>query len=187
MENDFILVLDMGGPQAVAMARKLRALRYYTEIMSRNADLELLRRKAPRGILIAGGDDSPRPQSFPRAALALGIPVLALGGAARMMAQAEGAALQGTLLEDAAVQISFEPCDLFHDLIGSDRYLSRVDGFDLPEGYRPIATTMDGLMPGFADPERRLYGLQFYAESNDPDGAAILCNFAERVCGCTPM
>jgi len=44
MENDFILVLDLGGPQAVAMARKLRALRYYTEIMSKNADLELLRR-----------------------------------------------------------------------------------------------------------------------------------------------
>ena len=39
-------------------------------------------------------------------------------------------------------------------------------------------------MPAFANPEKKLYGLQFYAESNDPDGARILGNFAGNICGC---
>ena len=185
MDNDFILVLDLGGPEAVAMARKLRNQGYYTEILARSADVELLLRKAPRGILIAGGEDGSG--KFPRAVLSLGIPVLALGGAARMLALAEGAMPEGTQLSDAVVQITFQPCELFDRLSVSDRFLTRVDGFQLPEGYVPIATTLDGQIPGFADLRRNLYALQFYAESNDPDGAAILSNFAERICGCTPF
>ena len=79
MDNDFILVLDLGGPEAVSMARKLRNQRYYTEILSGHTDMDQLLRKSPRGILIAGGEDGAG--EFPREALSLGIPVLALGGA----------------------------------------------------------------------------------------------------------
>ena len=186
MDNDFILVLDLGGPEAVAMARKLRNQRYYTEILSRTADAELLLRKSPRGILIAGGENGGA-EAFPRAVLSLGIPVLALGGAARMLLEAEGAENEGTLLTGQVARIAFQGCDLFDQLSVSDRFLNRIDGFRLPEGYEPIATTMDGLVPGFADLRRSLYALQFYAESNDPDGAVILSNFAERICGCTPF
>ena len=185
MANDYILVLDLGGPQAVSMARKLRAQRYYTEILPAR-DVERLRRKTPRGVLLAGGDDADA-ASLPDEALTLGVPVLAMGGAARMMAGAIGAEMEGILLANSASQITFLACDLFDGLSESDRYFSRIDGFALPEGCQPIATTIDGLTPAFADFERRLYGLQFYAESNDPDGAAILTNFAERICGCTPM
>ncbi len=187
MTNDFILVLDLGGPEAIQMARKLRCQHYYTEIISRRADIGLFRRKSPRGILIAGGEDGAAASAFPRAVLSLGIPVLALGGAARMLAAAEGAQSEGVLLRESAAQITFQPCPLFDGLTGSDRYFTRVDGFALPEGYQPIATTLDGLVPAFADFGRSLYALQFYAESNDPDGATMLSNFAEKICGCTPM
>ena len=184
MDNDFILVLDLGGPEAVATARKLRYQGYYTEIMEGSPDIELFRRKSPRGILLVGGEDGDG-AGFPRAALALGIPVLAMGGAARMLAQAAGAQTEGILLANTASQITFLPCPLFDGLTESDRYFTRVDGFALPEGFKPIATTIDGLTPAFADVERSLYALQFYAESNDPDGAAILSNFAGKICGCT--
>ena len=187
MANDFILVLDLGGPEAERMARKLRNQHYYTEIISRKADIGLFRRKSPRGILIAGGEEADHAGVFPRAVLMLGVPVLAMGGAARMLAAAEGARSEGVLLKDSAAQIRFDPCPLFDGLTESDRYFTRVDGFALPENYRPIATTMDGLVPAFADFDRSLYALQFYAESNDPDGAVMLSNFAEKICGCTPV
>lgn len=185
MENDFILVLDLGGPEAVQMARKLRNQHYYTEIISRNANIDLFRRKAPRGILIAGADQRPAP--FPRAVLSLGIPVLALGGAARTLLAAEGAKSEGVLLRDRASQLTFMPCPLFDGLTDSDRYFTRIDGFTPPPGFQPVASTPDGIVPAFADLQRRLYALQFYAETNDPDGAAMLSNFAEKICGCTPV
>ena len=126
MENDFILVLDLGGPQAVAMARKLRALRYYTEIMSKNADLELLRRKAPRGILIAGGDDTPHPETFPRAALALGIPVLAIGVPLVVYASTIAQELMDTALKQAPIDLRMND-NLQRVLAG----LNDVDGADM--------------------------------------------------------
>ncbi|MBQ6373478.1 MAG: GMP synthase (glutamine-hydrolyzing) [Clostridia bacterium] len=186
MANDFILVLDLGGPEAIEMARKLRYQHYYTEIMSRRADIELFRRKAPMGILIVGGDDASDTRGFPRDVLDLGVPVLALGGAARMMIEACGSASLGTVLANQATQITFQPCLLFDQLTESDRYFTRVDSYDLPDGFRAIATNIDGIVPAFGDLDRDLYGLQFYAESNDPDGAVILSNFAEKICGCTP-
>lgn len=185
MDNDFILVLDLGGQEAIEMARKLRNQHYYTEIMSRGANIELFRRKSPRGILVVGGED--KPGRFPRAVLELGVPVLALGGAARKMLEACGARSEGVLLKDQATQINFMDCPLFDSLSESDRYFARVDGFALPEGFVSIATTMEGFSPAFANLDRSLYGLQFYAESNDPDGGAILSNFAEKICGCTPI
>ena len=187
MDNDFILVLDLGGPEALEMARKLRNLRYYTEIISRSASIELFRRKAPRGILIVGGEAGSDHGIFPLAVLSLGVPVLALGGAARMMLKGCGAKSEGPLLKDQASQISFRPCPLFDGLSESDRYFSRVDGFALPEGFTDIAETLEGFVPACADFDRRLYCLQFYPESNDPDGAVILANFAEKLCGCTPI
>ena len=185
MDNDFILVLDLGGPEAIEMARKLRNQRYYTEIMSRSADIELFRRKSPRGILVVGSDDNGA--VFPEAVLQLDVPTLALGNAARLLLEACGAVSEGTLLSDQASQITFQPCPLFDGLSESDRYFARVDSYVLPSGFLSIATTIEGYSPAFANPDRKLYGLQFYAESNDPDGAVILANFAEKICGCTPI
>ena len=186
MENNFILVLGLGGSQHIAMARKLRVQGYYTEILSGDFDPEALRRKSPRGILIVGGDHCEDASSFPAEVLTLGVPVLAMGGASYMLALSVGCEFEGILLEKSASQINFLPCPLFDQLSESDRYFVRVDGFKLAEGFEPIATTIDGLTPAFADFSRKLYGLQFYAESNDPDGSIILSNFAEKICGCAP-
>lgn len=181
MENDFILVLDFGGTQAQAMARKLRGQNYYCEIHACSIDVETVRRKAPKGLLLAGG---PGNIPFDEEILHLNIPVLAMGYCAHRMASSFGAVSEGALLTERASQITFLPCPLFDGLGETDRYFTRIDALKLPEGFEPVATTIEGLIPAFADIEKRIYGLQFYAESNDPDGARILANFAGSVCGC---
>lgn len=182
MENGFILVLDFGGAQAQSMARKLRGQNYYCEVHSCSIGLETIRHKSPKGILLAGG---PSDRTFDAEILHLGIPVLAMGFSARSMAKSLGVSCEGALLTDRASQITFLPCPLFEGLGESDRYFDRIDALKLPEGFEPIATTVEGLMPAFANLESNLYGLQFYAESNDPDGARILANFAGTICGCS--
>lgn len=181
MENDLILILDFGGAQAQSMARKLRGQSYYCEVLTCGVDIETVRRRAPRGLLLAGSSgDMP----FDEDILRLGIPVLAMGACARRMAKAFGASCEGALLTDRASQITFLPCPLFDGLGESDRYFDRIDALKLPEGFEPIATTIEGLTPAFANADANLYGLQFYAESNDPDGARILANFAGGICNC---
>ena len=181
MENDFILILDFGGAQAQSMARKLRGQNYYCEIHTCSIDVETIRRKAPKGLLLAGG---PGDRAFDDSILKLGIPVLAMGFSSHILAKAFGAISEGALLTGRASQITFLPCPLFDGLGESDRYFDRIDALKLPAGFEPIATTIEGLTPAFANVSENIYGLQFYAESNDPDGVRILANFAGTICSC---
>lgn len=183
MENGFILVLDFGGSEAQSMARKLRGQNYYCEVHPCSIPAQTVRNKGPRGLLLAGGSAN---VDFDPEILHMGIPILAMGSSARCMAQLLGAVCEGAQLTGRASQISFLPCPLFEGLGESDRYFERIDALRLPEGFEPVATTIDGLTPAFANVRENLYGLQFYAESNDPDGARILANFAGSICGCAP-
>lgn len=184
MSNDFILILDFGGPQAQAIAHKLRGLRIYCEVQPCSLETEILLRKAPKGLILAGG---PSDRVFHEEVLRLDLPILAMGTAARLMAQLMGAVSEGALLTQRTAQISFLPCPLFDGLTDSDRYFDRIDALQLPEGFSPIAETTDGLVPAFANIAAKRYGLQFYPEPNDPDGTQILSNFAEAICECAAL
>ena len=170
MANDFILVLDFGGQQAQSMARKLRGQNYYCEVHPGDISPETVSRKAPRGLLLAGGSDG-RPLNAEL--LRLGLPVLAMGACARAMAVALGAVSEGSLLTGRAPQANSLPCPLFAEggrAPGRDRVSCGVH--PAPEGFEPIATTTDGVVPAFANLPANLYGLQFYPNT-DPDGAQI--------------
>lgn len=185
MNSDLILVLDFGGNQAYYTARRLRGEQYYCEILPGDTAVEELLARAPRGVLLAGGDsDALRAQPLPFDPDCFGVPLLAFGGAARMLAERIGAEHQGVQIKSNKDSMQFLLCDLFAGLGENDRYFDRVDGYALPAGYQQIAATPSGLTPCFANVEKHIYALQFYIESNDPDGLDILENFAGAICGC---
>lgn len=185
MYSDLILILDFGGNPAYYTARRLRGEQFYCEILPGDTDPEQILARNPKGILLAGGDnDDPRAQALPFDPEEMQVPVLAFGGAARMLAERIGAMHQGTLVRSDKDFVQFWNCDLFTELGENDRFFDRIDGYELPEGYQEIATTPEGRSPAFACLEKHIYGLQFYVESNDPDGFRILENFAEQICHC---
>ena len=185
--SDMILILDFGGNQAYYTARRLRGERFYCEILPGDTDPAQMIKLAPRGVILAGGDtpDGERAPALPFDPELPGVPVLAFGGAARMLAERIEAEYRGESLRNEKAFLQFAPCTLFENLSEADRLLTRVDAYeDFPEGWTAIATAENEVVPAFANLEKHLYGLQFYVESNDPEGFTILENFAERVCGC---
>ena len=185
MNSDLILVLDFGGNQAYYTARRMRGEQYDCEILPGDTPLEEIQARNPMGLILTGGDsDSLRADPLPFDPNALNVPMLAFGGASRMLAESLGAEHQGMLLKGDKDSVQFLPCDLFSGLGENDRFFDRIDGFILPAGCEPAVVTPSGLMPGFYSPEKHIYGLQFYMESNDPDGLTILENFAGSICGC---
>ena len=185
MKTDMILILDFGGNQAYYTARRLRGEQFYCEILPGNTDLAEILEREPRGVMLVGGDSRAlRAEPLPFDPTALKSPVLAFGGAARMLMERAGAEHRGIQLEGNKDFVQFSPCPLFEGLDENDRFCERVDGYALPEGYAPIATTPSGLTPAFANLEKHIYALQFYVESNDPDGLKVLENFAEQICLC---
>ncbi len=182
MPGDMILVVDYGGTQVQSTARKLRGDRVYCEILPPDAATGKLTDPDVKGVLLAGtpADDV----EVDEALFTADVPVLALGACARRLCVSMGGKALAAQIEARTAQITFADSPLFDGLIESDRYFERVDMLELPEGAEAIAFSPGGVVPAFADEEKKIFGLQFYAESNDPDGLRILSNFACGVCGC---
>ncbi len=184
MPGDMILVVDYGGTQVQSTARKLRGDRVYCEILPPCDAPGRLSDPYVKGVLLAGEPDEDG--RIDEALFSAGIPVLALGACARKLCVSMGGKALAAQVEARTAQITFADSILFDGLIQSDRYFERVDMLELPEGCVAIAFSPGGVVPAFANEEKKLYGLQFYAETNDPDGLRILSNFARGVCGCEP-
>lgn len=187
MHNDMILVLDFGAQQGRSIARKVRGEQVYCEVLPYDASLESIQARAPRGIILAGGTmDAFAPDAIEcdPGVFDMDVPVLGMGYGARLLLRHLGGRRLKTVLSGQSAEIVFEDSPLFAGLSSTERYFERLDEHELPEGVVPIARTGDGLAVAFACENR--YGTQFYAEQNDPDGFAVLRNFAQGICGCEP-
>lgn len=186
MKRDGILILSYGGAQAQSLARRVRGGGVYCEILPADAPIEDIRAFKPFGIMLTGEADTGIEDDAPACDAAvydLGVPVLAVGFAARRMVSQLGGHICHVALENQTLQTHFSAASpLFAGLSYGDRYIARLAHVELPAGFK-VTAHGHGLAAAFACEEKRLYGMQFGIENNDPDGLAILANFAE-LCGC---
>lgn len=187
MYEGMCVVLDLGGYQAASIARKVRGENVYCEVLPYDAPVERIQKRAPRGLILAGGAGNPFAQDaplLPRETLALDLPMLGLGFGAGALLRASGAKSQRSMPGRQTVEVNFGEDPVFEGLTQSERMVERLDQAELPEGFVSIAEEKGGWSVAFADRARRRWGIQFYPEQNDPDGLAILENFTLRICGC---
>ncbi len=186
MKRDKILILDFGGTQGQALARKVRGNQIFCEVLPFHASLNQIRSRAPKGIILAGGFNGAHggQQQCDAGVYDLGIPVLAMGSPARNMVRQLGGSVLGDAIEKsiAPLQLNVES-ELFEGLEDSERFFECLAAVELPQGFEPNAMS-DERIVGFVDRDRRLYGVQFEVERNDPDGYHLLSNFSRNICGC---
>ncbi|MEO9174824.1 MAG: GMP synthase (glutamine-hydrolyzing), partial [Gaiellales bacterium] len=76
-----VIVLDFGAQYAQLIARRIRELRVYSEILPYDTPVDDLRRRDPLGIVLSGGPASIHEPGAPvldPAVLELGVPVLGI-------------------------------------------------------------------------------------------------------------
>ncbi len=73
MKKEMILVLDFNPALAQMAARQIRAAKVYCEVLPGSADAESIHAAAPKGVVIAGGED---PSPLPAGLFELKVPVL---------------------------------------------------------------------------------------------------------------
>src|SRR5258707_3121751 len=79
MERDSILILDFGSQYTQLIARRLRELQVYSEILPPGTKRAALAGRKPKGIVLSGGPDSVHDKGAPRCdpgVFKLGVPVL---------------------------------------------------------------------------------------------------------------
>jgi GMP synthase (glutamine-hydrolysing) len=189
--RDEILVLDFGSQYAQLIARRVRELHVYAEIVGCGISPDEVRSRGAVGLVLSGGPASVAAEGAPlpdRGIFEMGLPVLGICYGMQAMAELLGGSVEpGERREygPAVIEVA-EGGDLFRGLPGRlDVWMSHGDRVRaLPEGFRLAAGSTNGLVAAIADPNRRLYGLQFHPEVvHTPRGREILSNFLFGPCG----
>ena len=200
MSHQTILVLDFGSQYTQLIARRLRELSVYTEILPFNTSVEVLRAKDPVGVILSGGPSSVSDDGAPRCEVGLfdlGRPVLGicygmqlmtdvLGGEVRRSGHREFGHAFVKVTKNGVSGHSAAP-RLFADVPTELRvWASHGDDVaSVPPGFQVAATSATAPIVAMEAPDRQLYALLFHPEVAHTDhGTEILRAFAYGVCGC---
>ncbi len=189
---DSVVVLDFGSQFAQLIARRVRELDVYAELLPFDTPLEELERREVKGVILSGGPMSVYDEGAPRPDPALWsgrIPVLGICYGAQLMAlELGGDVLPSDQREygPASITITADDDGLLREL-GTEQpvWMSHGDSITrLPEGFRSTAQTDSTPYAGLADPARHLYGIQFHPEVvHTPRGQDVLANFVYGLAG----
>lgn len=190
-----IRVVDFGSQYTQLIARRIREMGVYAEIVSCYAPWEVLTAGLTegtlRGLVFSGGPQSvyqPGAPTIRPEIYQAGVPILGICYGLQLMAhQLGGQVVPGPIREYGPARVEVETPDvLFRDLPRTFQvWMSHGDRVErLPPGFQVLARTEATPYAAFADPRRRLYGVQFHPEVvHTAYGRDILARFVFDVCG----
>jgi GMP synthase (glutamine-hydrolysing) len=191
---DTVAVLDFGSQFAQLIARRVRELNVYSELLPHDTPMAELERRGVRAVILSGGPSSVYDENAPRADPALWsgrIPVLGICYGLQLMAlDLGGEVVPSAKREYGPATVRLVDGDgLFDGLEGEQPvWMSHGDSIlRPPEGFRATAQTDSTPYAGLADPSRNLYGIQFHPEVvHTPIGRDVLRNFVVGISGVRP-
>jgi GMP synthase (glutamine-hydrolysing) len=191
---DTVVVLDFGSQFAQLIARRVRELNVYSELLPHDTPMAELERRGAKAVILSGGPASVYDTDAPRADPAIWsgrIPVLGICYGLQLMAHELG----GEVVPSAKREYGPATVTVTHaaGLFGGiDReqpvWMSHGDEIlRPPEGFTATAQTDASPYAGLADPGRNLYGIQFHPEVvHTPIGREVLRNFVVGIAGVRP-
>lgn len=191
--HDLVLILDFGGQYTQLIARRVRELHVFCEIVPFDTPLQTLTARNPKAMILSGGPSSVYAASAPvcsKTIFEAGIPVLGICYGAQLMAKLVGGSVEHAPTgEYGKTTITLDDTSLlFHGLpIEASCWMSHADRIGaLPEGFRVTASTPACPITAMENAQRHLYGVQFHPEVvHTPLGPDILRHFLFEAANCT--
>jgi GMP synthase (glutamine-hydrolysing) len=191
-----VLVLDFGSQVTQLIARRVREIGVYCEIVPFNkADAALAEK--PQAIILSGGPMSVHEEGSPRApdsVFTAGVPVLGICyGEMTMCAQLGGRVEGGHAREFGRADIAIAKSSPLLAGLGDGKgrepvWMSHGDKIvSIPPTFNVVATSENSPFAVIADEVRKFYGVQFHPEvMHTPRGIEILRNFVVTIAGIAP-
>ncbi|GGH38723.1 glutamine-hydrolyzing GMP synthase [Paenibacillus segetis] len=190
--SEIVVVLDFGGQYNQLIARRIRDLGVYSELLPYNTSAERLRELAPKGIVFSGGPSSVYEEGAPKidqAIYDIGVPIFGICYGMQLMAQDLGGKVErAAKREYGKADVDFADHSVLTKGLDAKQtvWMSHGDHVvELPTGFRIDASTEHAPIAGFAHEERQMFGVQFHPEvRHSVHGNEMIKNFLYEVCGC---
>ena len=195
-----ILILDFGSQYTQLIARRVREIGVYCELVPYDVSSHFIENFDPSGIILSGGPDSVNDEKSARApniVFDLEVPILGICyGMQTMAVQLGGDATSAEKAEFGFAKIRARNHSKLlsgiNDEINSDGHglldvwMSHgIEVTKLPSGFELIASTDNCPIAGFANQKKHYYGLQFHPEvTHTKQGIEILKRFITDICHC---
>ena len=187
-----VVIIDFGSQYTQLIARRVRELNIYSEIIPCNASFEKIVSRQPKAIILSGGPASVSSASSPVCSaevFKMGIPILGICYGMQLMAKLMGGeVLNAARREYGKADLNVDiGCELFSGL--NKKLLVWMSHGDkvtkLPPGFEKLAHSTNSQYAVMGSRKNNLYGLQFHPEVvHTPQGRVILKNYLYKIAGC---
>ena len=187
-----ILILDFGSQYTQLIARRVRELNVYSEIIPWNAYQGLP--EGCKGVILSGSPHSVRDAQAPDPDLSsiVGhVPLLGVCYGAQYLAHTQGGKVEASDTREYGrahlAQLNGEDDLLRGMTAGSQVWMSHGDTIlSIGDGYEVICSTNDVEHAGFRSKTEQVWGIQFHPEVwHSKEGPILLKNYVMGICGCS--
>lgn len=191
-KHDVILTIDFGGKYNQIIARRVRELSIYSELISYKTSSEKIKEMNPKGIILSGASASILDANALKCdpgIFKLGIPILGIDYGMKLINDFFGGkAEKNEIKEDYLATAKLDVKDLiFKGLTEKQEVLMGCEDsiISIADGFSSIAKTNLTDFAAFKNDEKKIYGVQFHPEVKQTEnGQSILENFLINICGC---
>lgn len=192
--RDRVVVLDFGSQYTQLIARRVREMRVYAEILPHDYPVDKIQKEKPSAIILSGGPSSlsekGAPQLHPEI-FDLGVPVLGICYGMYCIVDAFKGKIESAPSREygrAEIQIK-EKSPLLKGLKKKEIvWMSHGDKVAAPPaGFKTTASTTNAEIAAIENPAEKIYGVQFHPEVyHTVNGKTVLENFLFKICGLKP-
>lgn len=189
---DAIVILDFGSQYTQLIARRVRELQVFSEVVAWDAPAAKVIAMHARGFILSGGPASvygENAPTLPDYVLQAGVPVLGICYGMQAMTKALGGKVSaGGVREYGLAEIDVKSANPLLPQVHQKVWMSHGDRVEeLPAGFEALAASSNGLLAGMSRVEKGWYAVQFHPEVRHTElGREILKNFVYRICSCSP-
>ncbi|KTF28772.1 GMP synthase [Chlamydia pecorum] len=189
-----IVILDFGSQYTQLLAKRIRQLSTYCEVLPWDVSWETLRSLSPLGIIFSGGPHSVFHENSPKVPWEIyesSIPILGICYGMQLISKDFGSEVYQGNREFGYTPITLMASELFQDIVLEEKdfvteirmshsdYVARI-----PENFKLIASTPTCPIAAIEHMQKKIFCVQFHPEVSDttPVGEKILKTFVQRIC-----
>ena len=190
--NQSIAVIDFGSQYTQLIARRIRELHVYSEILPYTITLQELSDRNVKAIILSGGPSSVYDENAPKIdeeIIQSGIPILGICYGLQLLMQFSGGHVHSTGKGEYgfAKIISNSSSPLFNDFPSESQvWMSHGDEVEkLPEGWEIVSKSTNGIVAAVQKINEPIFGVQFHPEVvHSVHGKELLQNFLFKISNC---